>query len=69
MSNINVAWKVKQKQQELAKNQLFLFCFSKNSGYKEFKTTNFERGSHKNFLREVLTIFRTSPFAYCQTCF
>ena len=42
--NIKLAWKVKQKQRELTKNQLFfisLSFFSKNSRYKEIKTTNF----------------------------
>ena len=38
-----------------------LFFFSKNSGYKEPKTQIFEKGSHKNVLDQVLTIFRTSP--------
>ena len=43
-SDIKLAWKAKQKQRELTKNQLFfisLFFFSKNSGYKEIKNTNF----------------------------
>ena len=45
--NIKLAWKVKQKQRELTKNQLFYFfiCFSKNLGYKETKKTPiFDRG-------------------------
>ena len=43
-SDIKLAWKAKQKEQELTKNELFfisLFFFSKNSGYKEIKNTNF----------------------------
>ena len=45
-SDIKLAWKAKQKQQELTENQLFLyfFFFSKNSGYKEIKNTNFWKG-------------------------
>ena len=39
---IKLAWKAKQKQREMTKNQLFfLLFFSKNSGYKETKNTNF----------------------------
>ena len=42
-SDVKLAWKGKQKQRELTKNQLFLFLwfFSKNSEYKEIKNTNF----------------------------
>ena len=44
-SNVKLAWKAKQKQRELTKNQLFFislfFFFSKNAGYKEIKYTNF----------------------------
>ena len=43
-SDIKLAWKAKQKQRELTKNQLFfisLFFFNKNPGYKENKNTNF----------------------------
>ena len=42
-SDIKLAWKAKQKQQELNKNQLFLFLyfFSKTSGHKEIESTNF----------------------------
>ena len=40
--SIKLAWKAKQKQREMTKNQLFFFAFfSKNSGYKETKNTNF----------------------------
>ena len=43
-SDIKLAWKAKQKQEELTKNQPFfisLFFFSKNPRYKEIKNTNF----------------------------
>ena len=45
-SDIKLAWKAKQKQRELIKNQLFLFLcfFPKNSGYKEIEKTNFWKG-------------------------
>ena len=45
-SDIKLAWKAKQKQRELTKNELFLFLcfFSKNSGYKEIKNTKFWKG-------------------------
>ena len=43
LSDIKLAWKVKQKQRELTKNRIFFISvyFSKNSGYKETKNTNF----------------------------
>ena len=43
-SGIKLVWKAKQKQRELTKNQFFFYFFdffSKNSGYKEIKNTNF----------------------------
>ena len=42
-SDVKLAWKAKQKQRELTKNQLFFISlfFSKNSGYEETKNTNF----------------------------
>ena len=55
-SDIKLAWKAKQKKEELTKNQVFfvfLFFFSKNSGFKEIKTTIFERGYHKFFLSQL----------------
>ena len=45
--DIKLAWKLKQKQGELTKNQvffIFLFFFHKNSGYKKTKNTNFRKG-------------------------
>ena len=62
-SDIKLEWKAKQKQRELTKNQLFLFyCFFlKIQDIRKSKTPVFERGSHKNLLRQVLTIFQTSP--------
>ena len=61
-SDVKLAWKAKQKQRELTKNQLFfisLFFFSKNSGYKEIKSTNFWKGIAYIFLGQVLTNFQT----------
>ena len=46
-SDIKLAWKAKQKQQELTKNQLFfisLFFFLKIQGKRKSKTPIFERG-------------------------
>ena len=43
-SDIKLAWKAKEKQRELIKNQLLLislFFISKNSGYKGIRKTNF----------------------------
>ena len=41
-SDTKLAWKAKQKQRELTKNQLFLFVFfPKNVGHKETQNTNF----------------------------
>ena len=49
-SDIKLAWKAKQKQRELTKNQLFFISlfFSKNSGYEETKNTNFWKGIAQN---------------------
>ena len=63
-SDIKLAFKAKQKQRELTKNQLFfisLFFFSKNSGYKEIKNTNFWKGIKKFGGGQVFTIFQTGP--------
>ena len=38
-----------------------LFFFLKIQNIRKSKTPIFERGSHKNFLGQVLTIFQTSP--------
>ena len=47
-SDIKLAWKAKQKQRELTKNQHFfislVFFLSKNWGYMETKNTNFRKG-------------------------
>ena len=62
--NIKLAWKTKQKQQELTKNQLFfisLVFFLKIQGIRKSETPNFESGQHKKFLGQVLTIFQTGP--------
>ena len=40
---------------------IYLF-FSKNSGYKETKTSIFERGYHNSLLGQVLTIFQARPY-------
>ena len=51
-SDIKLAWKAKQKQQELTENQLFfisLFFFLKIQSIRKSKTPIFERGQHKNF--------------------
>ena len=45
-SDINIAWKAKQKQRELTKNQLFLFLcsfFLKIQDKRKSNTTIFER--------------------------
>ena len=50
-SDIKLAWKAKQKQRELTKNQLFLFLcffFLKIQDIRKPKTPIFERGEHKN---------------------
>ena len=39
----------------------FLFFLQKIQDIRESKTSIFERGSHKNVLSQVLTIFQTSP--------
>ena len=39
----------------------FLFFLQKIQDIRESKTSIFERGSHKNVLGQVLTIFQTSP--------
>ena len=62
--DIKLACNAIQKQRELTKKSTFFYFFvffSKNSGYKKIKNTNFERRSHKSFLGQVLTIFQTSP--------
>ena len=41
------------------------FFFLKIQDIKKSKTPIFERGSHKNFLDQVLTIFQTSPSFVC----
>ena len=65
LSDIKLAWKAKQKHRELTtKNQLFLYYlvfFLKIQDIRKSKTPIFEKGSHKNFLDQVLTIFQTSP--------
>ena len=38
-----------------------LFFFLKIQDIRKPKTATFEKGSHKNFLGQVLTIFQTSP--------
>ena len=51
-SDIKLAWKAKQKQQELTENQLFfisLFFFLNIQSIRKSKTPIFERGQHKNF--------------------
>ena len=63
-SDIKLAWKAKQKQRELTKNQHFFYFFVfflKIQDIRKSKTPIFEKGSHKNFLDQVLTIFQTSP--------
>ena len=51
-SDIKLAWKAKQKQRELTKNQFF-FCFFdfflKIQDIRKSKIPIFERGQHKNF--------------------
>ena len=39
----------------------FLLFWQKIQDIRESKTSIFERGSHKNVLGQVLTIFQTSP--------
>ena len=63
-SDIKLAWKAKQKQRELTKNQHFFYFFVfflKIQDIKKSKTPIFERGEHKIFLDQVLTIFQTGP--------
>ena len=63
-SDIKLAWKAKQKQRELTKNQHFFYFFVfflKIQDIRKSKTPIFEKGSHKIFLGPVLTIFQTSP--------
>ena len=64
-SDIKLAWKAKQKQRELAKNQLFfislLFFFLKIQDIRKSKTPIFERGSHKKFLVKCLPFFKLAP--------
>ena len=63
-SDIKLAWKAKQKQRELTKNQLFCYFFVfflKIQDKRKSKTPIFERGQHKNFLNQVWTIFQTGP--------
>ena len=62
--DIKLEWKAKQKQRELTKNQLFYYFFVfflKIQDIRKSKTPIFERGSHKKFLGQELTIFQTSP--------
>ena len=40
---------------------IFLFFFLKIQDLRKPKTSSFERGEHKNFLGQVLTIFQISP--------
>ena len=47
LSDIKLAWKVKQKQRELTKNQLFFYFFAfflKIQDIRKSKTPIFERG-------------------------
>ena len=63
-SDIKLAWKAKQKQRELTKNQHFFYFFVfflKIQDIRKSKTPIFERWEHKNFLDQVLTIFQTGP--------
>ena len=63
-SDIKLAWKAKQKQRELTKNQHFFYFFVfflKIQDIRKSKTPIFERGYHKNFWGQVLTIFQTGP--------
>ena len=62
-SFIKLAWKGKQKQRELTKNQLFFISlfFLKIQDIRKSKTPVFERGERKNFLGQVLTIFQAGP--------
>ena len=63
-SDVKLAWKAKQKQRELTKNQLFLFLcffFLKIQDIRKSKAPIFERGYHTFFLGQVLTNFQTGP--------
>ena len=63
-SDVKLAWKAKQKQRELTKNQLFcisLFFFLKIQDIRKPETSFFERRQHENFLVQALTIFQRSP--------
>ena len=57
-SNIKLAWEAKKKHRELTKNQPLFFL--KIQDMRRSKTPIFEKGSHKTFLGQVLTIFQTS---------
>ena len=43
----------------------FFVFFLKIQDKRKPKTQIFEKGSHKNFLGQVLTIFQTSPVSVC----
>ena len=62
-SDVKLAWKGKQKQRELTKNQLFFISlfFLKIQDIRKSKTPVFERGERKKFLGQVLTIFQAGP--------
>ena len=65
-SDFKLAWKAKQKNREpTTKNQLFLYffvvVFFLIQDIRKSKTPIFEKGLHKNFLGQVLTIFQTTP--------
>ena len=62
--DIKLAWKTKQKQGELTKNQLFFYFFDfflKIQDIRKSKTLIFERRQHKDLWGQVLTIFQTGP--------
>ena len=62
--DIKLAWKTKQKQGELTKNQLFFYFFDfflKIQDIRKSKTLIFERRQHKDLWDQVLTIFQTGP--------
>ena len=63
-SDVKLAWKAKQKQRELTKNQLFFislfFFLLKIQDIRKSKAPIFERGYHTFFLGQV-TNFQTGP--------
>ena len=63
-SDIKLVWKVKQKQRELTKIQLFLFLCSfslKIQDITKSKAPIFKREQHKIFLGQVLSNFQIGP--------